>query len=59
MSEDMRTYRIYKYTNQVNGKIYIGLTANSLEFRARRGYNYVGSRHFITRFKSTDFEYVE
>ena len=40
-------YKIYKYTNQVNGKIYIGQTKNTLEERAKsNGSNYCESRYF-------------
>lgn len=39
-------YKIYKYTNIINGKIYIGQTKNTLEQRALNGSNYKGSRHF-------------
>lgn len=39
-------YKIYKYTNLINGKIYIGQTKNSLEKRALNGTNYKGSRYF-------------
>lgn len=39
-------YKIYKYTNSINGKIYIGQTKNSLEQRALNGTNYKGSRYF-------------
>lgn len=39
-------YKIYKYTNTINGKIYIGQTKNTLEQRALNGTNYKGSRHF-------------
>lgn len=38
---------IYKYTNIINGKIYIGQTCMSLHERAgSNGSNYKGSRHF-------------
>lgn len=39
-------YKIYKYTNLINGKIYIGQTKNTLEQRALNGTNYKGSRYF-------------
>ena len=32
-------YKIYKYTNLINGKIYIGQTKNTLEYRAQGGRN--------------------
>lgn len=39
-------YKIYKYTNLVNNKIYIGQTSKTLEERAKNGSNYKGSRYF-------------
>lgn len=39
-------YTIYRYTNTVNGKIYIGQTRNTLEHRANKGRGYIESRHF-------------
>lgn len=39
-------YKIYKYTNLINGKIYIGQTKNTLEQRAINGTNYKGSTYF-------------
>lgn len=40
MITDTRTWRIYKYTNKVNGKVYIGQTRNSLKRRASGGSGY-------------------
>ena len=41
------TYKVYKYTNTVNGKVYIGQTKKSLKKRAERyGKNYFGCRYF-------------
>ena len=39
-------YTIYRYTNTVNGKIYIGQTKTTLEHRANKGRGYIESRHF-------------
>ena len=40
-------YKIYKYTNVITGKVYIGQTSKSLEERAQNnGLNYRGSRRF-------------
>lgn len=39
-------YKIYKYTNLINGKVYIGQTKHTLEERAINGTNYKGSTHF-------------
>lgn len=39
--EEKRDHKIYKYTNKVNGKVYIGRTCTSLKQRARsKGINY-------------------
>ena len=41
------TYKIYKYTNVINEKVYIGQTKNSLKRRSERlGRNYIGCRYF-------------
>jgi hypothetical protein len=40
-------YKIYKYTNPENGKVYIGLTKLSLKERAgHQGCKYKGCHHF-------------
>lgn len=39
-------YKVYKYTNQINGKIYIGQTCQTLEARAEGGSGYKGCTHF-------------
>lgn len=40
-------YTIYKYTNKVNGKVYIGQTSRTLEARAQAyGHNYCECRRF-------------
>lgn len=39
-------YKIYKYTNLANGKIYIDQTKHTLEQRAQNGNNYKGSTYF-------------
>lgn len=40
-------YKVYKYTNLINDKIYIGQTKYSLEERAKKdGINYKGSKYF-------------
>lgn len=39
-------YKIYKYTNKINGKIYIGQTKNTLAKRADNGRGYKNCPHF-------------
>ena len=40
-------YKVYKYTNLINGKVYIGQTKTSLIKRAgSNGERYKGCRHF-------------
>jgi group I intron endonuclease len=41
MNENKNIYKVYKYTNLINGKIYIGQTMESIEMRAgHNGYKY-------------------
>lgn len=45
-------FKVYKYTNTLNGKVYIGQTKNSLSERAQsNGRNYVESRRFYNAIK--------
>lgn len=45
-------YTIYKYTNTVNGKVYIGQTTKTLEERAQsNGRNYIESKRFYNAIK--------
>ena len=45
-------YLIYKYTNSVNGKVYIGQTSKTLEERAQHnGRNYIESKRFYAAIK--------
>lgn len=45
-------YTIYKYTNSVNGKVYIGQTSKSMEERAQsNGRNYRECRRFYAAIK--------
>ena len=42
------TYKVYKYTNLINGKIYIGQTIGTLEDRAgHNGYKYRKCTYFL------------
>lgn len=38
-----RLYRVYKHTNRVNGKVYIGLTCQAPERRWQKGAGYAGT----------------
>lgn len=49
-------YKIYKYTNLINNKIYIGQTRKSLEERAINGSNYKGSTYFYNAIKQYGWE---
>lgn len=49
--ENERKYCVYKYTNVVNGKIYVGLTGTSLTKRAGNGEHYKGCNHFYEAIK--------
>ena len=45
-------YKIYKYVNSVNGKVYIGQTSKTLEERAQQnGRNYIESKRFYGAIK--------
>lgn len=41
-----RRYKVYKYTNKINGKIYIGQTCKTLKARADNGKGYIRCPHF-------------
>lgn len=52
MNENKNIYKVYKYTNLVNGKIYIGQTIESLEMRAgHNGYKYRKCTYFYNAIK--------
>ena len=52
-------YRIYKYTNVNNGKVYIGQTSKSLEERAQHnGNNYKECRKFYAAIKKYGWESI-
>lgn len=51
------TYKVYKYTNLINGKIYIGQTVDSLEYRAGcNGYKYRKCPYFYSAIKKYGWE---
>lgn len=62
MAEERRDHKIYKYTNKVNGKVYIGRTCQTLVERAGcNGKRYKGCRYFwraIQKYKWSNFEPV-
>ena len=52
-------YKIYKYTNLINNKIYIGQTKMTLEQRALNGFNYKGSTYFYNAIQKYGWENFE
>jgi len=52
-------YKIYKYTNLINNKIYIGQTKMTLEQRALNGSNYKGSTYFYNAIQKYGWENFE
>ncbi len=52
-----KKWKVYCYTNKVNGKKYVGITsARSLSLRAGRGAHYKGCRHFYFAIKKYGWE---
>lgn len=49
-------YKIYKYTNLINNKIYIGQTKHSLEERALNGSNYKSCTYFYSAIQKYGWE---
>ena len=43
---EKRKYVVYKHTNKINGKCYIGMTGNSTEKRWANGRGYKNNTHF-------------
>lgn len=57
MNKTENTYKVYKYTNIINGKIYIGQTMDTLEMRAgANGYKYRKCPHFYNAIKKYGWE---
>lgn len=57
--EERRDHKIYKYTNKVNGKVYIGKTCTTLKKRARNGEGYVGCVYFWSAIQKYGWENFE
>lgn len=56
----MRAYKVYKYTNKVNGKVYIGQTRQSVEKRAQgNGWGYKKCPHFASAIKHYGWDNFE
>ena len=61
MTEKESTYCIYKHTNKVNGKVYIGQTCQKPESRWKHGEGYRESKKFynaIQKYGWDNFEHV-
>lgn len=43
LSAKQNEYCIYRHTNKVNGKVYIGLTKQKPERRWQKGHGYIGT----------------
>lgn len=58
--EEERKYCVYKHTNKINGKVYIGQTCNKPERRWNKGQGYKGSTYFylaILKYGWDNFEH--
>ena len=57
--EEEKKYCIYKHTNKINGKIYIGQTCQKPEYRWNHGEGYKGSPRFYSAIQSYGWENFE
>ena len=56
----MKAYKVYKYTNKVNGKVYIGQTRQSIKDRAKgRGHGYKKCYRFASAIKHYGWDNFE
>ena len=53
---DSKKYVVYKHTNKINGKVYIGQTCNVAERWRSGGKNYFGSVRFFSAIKKYGWE---
>lgn len=54
-----KTWCVYKHTNPVNGKVYIGITGNVPEIRWANGLRYRANAHFTSAIKKYGWEAFE
>lgn len=60
MKEERRDHKIYKYTNKVNGKVYVGRTCQTLRERAKHnGSDYKGCPYFWQAIQKYGWENFE
>jgi group I intron endonuclease len=62
--ENLNNYKVYKHTNSINGKVYIGITQQELKDRTKSGWGYTRNKHFFAAIKkygwnSFDSEIIE
>ena len=52
----MGNYVVYKHTNKINGRVYVGITCQNLEDRWKGGLGYKTNRHFSRAIKKYGWE---